>query len=108
MLSLKAQTISDFAVDIRHSATRGPTAIKDLPKVLDKVRQQGLFTGAEFTELRAPLDHPDRWPFRSQFAAETEFVGADVQLAVGHAMASLFLALDKGSEEGVALYGPAD
>jgi hypothetical protein len=109
MPSLRSQAIHDFAADIRQSASNGPTAIKDLVGILIMAREQGgLFTGAEYAKLRALLDHPDRWPFRSQWGAETEWVGADVQLAVGHAIANLFLPLDKGSEEGAALYGPAD
>jgi hypothetical protein len=90
----RAQGIRAIAADIRQSASNGngPTAIKDLVGILIKARQQGgLFTGAEYAELRALLDHPDRWPFRSEFGAETALVGNDVRLAVGHAIACFFL-----------------
>jgi len=95
---LQAQTFHDFAADIRQSASNGPTAIKDMVGTLIEARQQGgLFTGAEYAELRALLDHPDRWPFPSEFGAETALVGADVRLAVGHAIARFFLPLDDGT-----------
>jgi hypothetical protein len=94
MPSLEAQTLSDSAADIRRSAAQQvDAAIKGLPDALNRLRQQvlGLFGGAEWADLRALLDRPDRWPFRSEFGAETALVGADVRLAVGHAIARLFL-----------------